>query len=76
MGPTNEKLKKFRLKGSPRDYHGMVQYQGMVQKKRFLIDITCFQLNLTLLRTYDHQIFYLATPSGQKFFKKFRILGW
>ena len=47
-----------------RDNHA----EGMVQKKRFLVDKTlCSPLNLTQLRTSDRQNFNLAPSSGQKF---------
>ena len=50
-----------------RDNHA----EGMVQKKRFLIDKTlCSPLNLTQLRTSERQNFNLAPSSGQKFGQK------
>ena len=51
-----------------RDNHA----EGMVQKTRFLIDKTlkplCSPLNLTQLRTHDHQNLNLTPPSGEKKF--------
>ena len=51
-----------------RDNHA----EGMVQKMRFLIDKTlkplCSSLNLTQLRTHDHQNLNLTPPSGEKKF--------
>ena len=50
-----------------RDNHA----EGMVQKKRFLVDKTlCSPLNLTQLRTSDRQNFNLAPSSGQKIWSK------
>ena len=50
-----------------RDNHA----EGMVQKKRFLVDKTlCSPLNLTQLRTSDRQNFNQAPSSGQKIWSK------
>ena len=50
-----------------RDNHA----EGMVQKKRFLVDKTlCSPLNLIQLRTSDCQNFNLAPSSGQKIWSK------